>query len=113
MSEPRSGIEHNDVIDDARDEPAAGRFVLIMIERRPWGTTRAQLDELDLKVHSYLAFVRDGFLYRVRPEAEQRSVAFELQCVKRPGLLARRRIDSLRRHLRGHHIDFHVAVVDR
>lgn len=112
MTEQRRGIEHHDVIDDARDEPAAGRFVLIMVEHRPWGTTRAQLDELDLKVHSYLAFVRDGFLYKVRPEAEQRSIAFELQCVKRPGLRAQRRIDALRRHLRGHHIDFDLAIVE-
>ncbi len=107
MSTPThpTGIEHPDSIDDERDEGEGGRYVLVMFERRKWGSDPLMLAQLEEKVNSYLAFVRDGFLYRVRPQAQQRSIAFELRCRHKPGLRAKAAIAMLRTHCARYHVE--------
>jgi len=110
MANERIGIEYTDSIDGERDEGVGGRFVLVMIERRKWSRDSQMLAQLEDKVHSYLSFVRDGYLYRLRPQAEGREVGFELQCRKKPGLGQQRKIEELRELCANHRIDFDVVV---
>ena len=104
----RIGVQYLDSIDGERDE--GDRFVLIMIEPRQWGREPEMLEQLEEKVRSYLAFVRDGFLYRLRPQAEQREIGFELHCAKKPGWKQQGKLNELRGLCENYHISFDVVV---
>lgn len=78
-----SGIAHVNVV-DVVGQDASGRYLLIMVESRPWGATAGQAAELRKKIDAYERFIMDGGLARRYPETTGQPVDIQLNCCETP-----------------------------
>lgn len=80
----RTGVENPDIIDLITPDPGTGEVVLVIYERRPWGSDPRQLEQFDEKLNRYLIYVLDNFLSKQYPEYTGRPVRIQIDCVDRP-----------------------------
>ena len=78
-----AGIEEPETIDLVA-QAADGRYLLVMVETRPWGTDPAQPDQLKAKINTYAQFALDGELLRHYPQAVNQPIAIQLDCPEPP-----------------------------
>jgi hypothetical protein len=78
------GVHNPRVVDLVTDDPATGEVVLLMLEERRWGTSDAQLRELEAKFNAYLEYVLGGHMARQYPDYAQLPVRFQLDCAESP-----------------------------
>ncbi|MEO5767403.1 MAG: DUF6572 domain-containing protein, partial [Polyangia bacterium] len=57
-----TGVQNPSIIDLIATDPASDSVVLVMIERRPWGSSSQQFKQIEEKVNRYMGYVLDGFL---------------------------------------------------
>jgi hypothetical protein len=55
-------------IDLVARDPRTGGAVLVMVEDRPWGDRGELLFELQDKLNTYIAFIQDGSLAKMRSD---------------------------------------------
>lgn len=77
------GIDDTNTI-DLVGQDSAGRFLVIMVETRPWGTTLDQGSHLRQKINAYTGFILDGSLARHYPEIAKHPVDIQLDCEETP-----------------------------
>jgi hypothetical protein len=77
------GIHEPETI-DLIARAADGRYLLVMIETRPWGSDPGQADQLKAKINTYAQFALDGGLLRHHPEAANQPIAIRLDCPAAP-----------------------------
>ncbi len=88
MSEPENlerGVENPNVVDLIEHDAATDEVVLVMLERRAWGSEPDQLHQLEAKVNGYLGYVLDGFLVKDYPKYQGKGVRLQLDCANAPG----------------------------
>ena len=78
-----AGLADTNVI-DLVGQDATGRFLLIIVETRPWGSDVKQASQLKNKINAYAGFIMDGGLPRLYPEAVGRRVDIQLSCSDSP-----------------------------
>jgi len=65
-------------------QDAAGTYLLVMIEERPWGGDPKQAVQLNEKLTLYLSYALDGQLVRDHPETRGRAIVIQLSCSEAP-----------------------------
>ena len=78
------GVENAKVIDLISTDPAADKVVLTMVERRPWGASPQQFQQIEEKINRYMGYVLDGFLADHYPQFEGKKVQLRLECAEEP-----------------------------
>jgi hypothetical protein len=107
--EPR-GVHNPRVVDLIELDRGTGEVVLVLLERRPWGSDPAQLRQLEAKLNSYLSYVLDGFLARDYPQYAGRRARFELHCAEPPRGEERAFLTAARNFAAGEGIGFAVQA---
>jgi hypothetical protein len=77
------GVAQANVV-DVVGQDASGRYLMIMVEPRPWGTEEAQASQLKEKINAYAGFILDGTLARQYPESAGQPVDIQLDCSETP-----------------------------
>ena len=77
------GVQNPAMLDLITLDPS-GQVVLAMLERRPWGASPRQLNEIEEKINRYLGYVLDGFLAQHYPQYVGKPVQIRLDCVEAP-----------------------------
>lgn len=78
-----SGVAQANVIDIVGQDDS-GRYLLIMVEARAWGTDTAQASQLKEKINAYAGFIMNGILAREYPETAGQPVDIQLNCYEAP-----------------------------
>ena len=104
---PIENVAQVDVITVARD----GTYVLIMVETRPWDGSGDRLLELQEKINSYVAFVTEGELDEMYPDAPSRAKRFQLDCFEPPDEHTAEFLRRVEKALAEHSIAFSVQVL--
>jgi hypothetical protein len=78
------GVENSKVVDLISVDPQSGKVVLTMIERRPWGASDRQFQEIEEKINRYMGYALEGFLFEHHPQFEGKQVMLRLECAEEP-----------------------------
>src|SRR5262247_755637 len=78
------GVENPKVVDLISVDPASGKVVLTMIERRAWGASDRQFQQIEEKINRYMGYVLDGFLAEHYPHHQGKTVQLRLECAEEP-----------------------------
>ena len=104
------GVENSKVIDLISVDPASDTVVLTMIERRAWGASDQQFQQIEEKINRYLAYVLDGFLAEHHPAYVGKKARIRLDCAEAPEGESARFVDAATQAIRGEGLDFEVRV---
>ena len=77
-------VDQRDIIDIISIDEQRGGVVLTISDHLDWSNTSAHQEILQAKFNAYLAFVEGGQLVQQYPEAENRSVTFNVVFKNRP-----------------------------
>lgn len=105
------GVAQPNVV-DVVGQDASGRYLLIMIESRPWGTDAAQASQLKGKINAYTGFIVDGSLARQYPETAGQPVDIQLNCCEAPSGEFATILHHAAQQLQQHGIGFRVNVTE-
>lgn len=106
-----AGIHDPKRIDLITLDSKNNEVVLIMVERRPWGTSADQLLELQAKINSYLAFALDGEMRKKLPESVGRSIRIQLDTESEPDADTWHFIDVVKEKLQEEGVRFTVNLI--
>jgi hypothetical protein len=104
------GVENPKVVDLIRVDPESGAVVLTMIERRPWGASDRQFQQIEEKINRYMGYALDGFLVQHHPQYEGKKVQLRLECAEAPHGEAVLFVAAAARAARDHGLELVVAV---
>ncbi len=105
------GVLNPHVIDLISLDPEANEVVLLMLEKRPWGTVPNQLEQLDDKYNSYVSYVLDGHLAKQYPQYADKAVRIQLDCASPPGSQEQVRINAMRNFAVSERLRFRMNVI--
>jgi len=77
------GLAQANVV-DVVGQDASGRYLVIMVESRAWGTDAAQALQLREKINAYAGLIMDGSLARQYPATAGQPVDIQLNCCETP-----------------------------
>jgi hypothetical protein len=104
------GVENPKVVDLISVDPATGNVVLTMIERRAWGASDHQFQQIEEKINRYMGYALDGFLVEHYPHYEGKKVQLRLECAEAPHGEAVLFVSAAARAARDHGLELVVAV---
>jgi hypothetical protein len=104
------GVENPMVMDLITVDPASDCVVLVMVERRPWGASPRQLQQIEEKINRYLGYVVDGFRVQQYPQYSGKSVQIRLDCAEAPHGVAVSFVEAAQRATYAHGVEFVVKV---
>ena len=78
------GVENSRVVDLITVDAATDTVVLTMIERRPWGASANQFQQIEEKINRYMGYALDGFLVQHYPAYDGKKVRLRLECAQAP-----------------------------
>lgn len=104
------GVENAKVVDLIGVDPASDKVVLTMIERRPWGASDQQFQQIEEKINRYMGYVLDGFLAEHYPQYEGKKVQLRLECAEAPHGDATLFVQAATSAASDHGLEFVVAV---
>jgi len=104
------GVENPMVMDLITLDPASDCVALVMVERRPWGASPRQLQQIEEKINRYLGYAVDGFLVQQYPQYSGKSVQIRLDCAEAPHGVAVAFVEAAQRATYAHGIEFVVRV---
>lgn len=105
------GVQNPKLMDLITVDPASGKVVLAMFERRAWGSSPRQFQEIEEKINRYLGYALDGFLVEQYPRYQGKDVQIRLDCAESPHGEAAAFVDAARRAVEAQGIEFVVNVV--
>jgi hypothetical protein len=76
-----AGVEDTNVIDVVAQD-ADGEYMIVMVESRPWGAERNQIEQLKAKINAYAGFVASGSFTKAFPEAAGMPLRIQLDCIE-------------------------------
>jgi hypothetical protein len=104
------GVQNPRIVDRIEVDPVSGYVVLVMIERRGWGTDPRQFQQIEEKINRYLGYVLDGHLVEHYPRHEGKGVQIRLDCVQGPRDDAIKFVHAADHAVRAQGLDFVVKV---
>src|SRR6476659_9699106 len=78
------GVENSKVVDLISVDEASGKVVLTMIERRAWGASDQQFQQIEEKINRYMGYALDGYLVEHYPDYAGKPVQIRLECAEAP-----------------------------
>ncbi len=105
------GVENPQIVDLITLDPVSGHVVLVMVERRPWGASPRQFQQIEEKINRYLAYALDGFLVEHYPQYRSKDIELRLDCVEEAHGDAINFIAAAQRAAQAHGIPLVVRVV--
>ena len=105
------GVENSKVVDLISVDPVSNKVVLTMIERRAWGASPQQFQQIEVKINRYMGYALDGFLAEHHPQYEGKGVQIRLECAEEPHGDAVLFVQAAARAASDHGLDFVVAVM--
>jgi hypothetical protein len=105
------GVENPMVIDLISLDPTTDRVLLVMIERRSWGASPRQFQQIEEKINRYLGYTLDGFLAEQYPQYRDKPVVIRLDCAEAPHGDAVRFVEAAGHASQQHGVEFVVNVV--
>jgi hypothetical protein len=105
-----AGIEDPGTVDLVTHDPATDEYALIMIETRPWQNSPEQLAQLREKINNYAMLALDEGLLQSFPEAADKPLRLQLDCVEPPTGEAAEVVALAAERLSEHHIRFLINV---
>jgi hypothetical protein len=105
-----AGVENPKVLDLISVDAVSGKVVLTMIERRAWGASNRQFQEIEEKINRYMGYALDGFLVQQYPQYEGKAVQIRLQCAEEPHGEAALFVQAAARAASDHGLELVVAV---
>ena len=103
-------IEDSSVIDFVAVEPS-GEVLLVMVEGRDWDGSDERLYQLQEKINSYAAYVRDGEIREKYPQVSGRPVRLELRCASLPDPKTAAFLEVVRTRLQDERLAFSVKQI--
>jgi hypothetical protein len=107
-----AGIQEPNTIDLVTHDPKTDEYALIMVETRPWENSAEQLAQLREKINNYAMFALDEGLIRAYPEAANKPLRVQLDCIEPPSGQAAELVKLAGERLGEHRIRFVVNVLD-
>ena len=104
------GVENPKMVDLITTDSATGRVVLVMIERRAWGASPQQFQQIEEKINRYMGYALDGFLAEHYPQYEGKRVQIRLECAEEPHGDAVLFVKAAARAASDHGLELVVAV---
>jgi hypothetical protein len=105
------GVENAMVIDLITLDPATDQVMLVMRERRSWGASPRQFQQIEEKINRYLGYALDGFLVEQYPQYRDKPITIRLDCAEAPHGDAVRFVEAARQASERHEVQFVVNVV--
>lgn len=93
-------------------DPKTDEYALIMVETRRWQNSPDQIVQLREKIDNYAMFALDEGLIRAYPEAANKSLRVQLDCVEPPTGEAAELVALATERLGEHQIRFLVNVLE-
>jgi hypothetical protein len=106
-----AGIEDSNTIDLVTHDPETDEYALIMVETRRWANSAEQLAQLREKINTYAMFALDEGLIRTHPEAANKPLRVQLDCVEPPTGDVAELIELATEKLGEHRVRFVVNVL--
>ena len=106
-----TGVGDPKTVDLITQDPTTGDYALIMVEYRKWGTSVDQLVELQIKIDNYAAYALNGGLVDAYPDAVDKPVRLQLDCVEAPSTDAAELIEHVSKQLGMRGLRFVVHVL--
>jgi hypothetical protein len=103
-------VENPNIVDLIEVDPASGRVVLVMIERRLWDSGPQQFTQIEEKINRYMGYVLDGHLTTHYPQYEGKEVQIQLNCAQEPSGTAVAFVAAAEHAIRAHGLEFVVNV---
>ena len=104
------GVENSKVVDLISVDAATDAVVLTMIERRPWGASDRQFQQIEEKINRYMGYVLDGFLAQQYPQYVGKNVEIVLECAEPPPAEVQPFVDAATNAAREYGLDFRAIV---
>jgi hypothetical protein len=104
------GVENSKVVDLISVDETSGKVILTMIERRPWGASDNQFQQIEEKINRYMGYALDGFLADHYPQYEGKAVQIRLECAEEPRGEAILFVAAAARAATDHGLEFVVSV---
>ena len=105
-----TGVQNPAVIDLITLDKASDVVVLVMTERRRWGTVPEQLKQIEEKLNRYMGYVLDGFLAEQYPQYLGKAVQIRLDCLEEPHGESVRFVAAMSDAVESQGIHFSMAV---
>jgi hypothetical protein len=105
------GVHNPHVVDLISLDEVTGEVVLMMLERRRWGSEPEQLRQLEAKFNAYLEYVLGGHMAKQYPQYADKAVRFQIDCVENPRSEDRAFFTSMSNFAAGEGIRMMVAVI--
>lgn len=105
------GVQNPMIVDLIEWDDEAGRVVLAMVERRPWGSHPRQLAQIEEKINRYLGYVLEGHLGQQYPRYLGKGVRIRLDCAEEPAGEAARFVAAAQQAIGAEGIEFEVQVM--
>ena len=104
------GVQNPMIVDRIEVDPASADVVLVMIERRPWGSDPRQFQQIEEKINRYLGYALDGHLAEHYPQYQGKHVQIRLECAAAPAGESLRFVGAAEHAMSAHGVDFVVNV---
>lgn len=78
------GVQNSKLLDLVTLNATSGKVSLVMFERRAWGESARQLQEIEEKINRYMAYALDGYLGEHYPQYLGKGVQICLECAEAP-----------------------------
>lgn len=105
------GVHNPMIVDLIEYDSDSGRVVLVMVERRPWGSHPLQFRQIEEKINRYLGFVLEGHMGQQHPEYVGKGVRIRLDCAEAPVGEAVKFVAAAGHAIRQEGVDFAVNVL--
>jgi hypothetical protein len=105
------GVQNPTIVDLITVDATSDAVVLVMIERRGWGTAAPQLKQIEEKVNRYMAYALDGFLVEHYPRHAGKRVQIRLDCAEPPHGEAVKFVQSMAHAIEAHGLGFSIRVL--
>ena len=104
-------VENPSVVDLVAHEPKVGQVALVIVEQRPWDSSRERLLQLQEKIHNYVSYALDGQFAKMYPDLVGKPVTIALSCFAKPDAVTMQFLDEMKGRLHNYNIGLEVRVL--
>lgn len=104
------GVQNATLMDLITFDAAADKVILAMFERRAWGASALQFQQIEEKINRYMGYVLDGFLVEHYPKYAGKRVQLRLDCAQEPHGPAIDFVTAAQHAIEEHGMEFVVNV---
>ena len=90
----RMSADNSSVVDLVAHDPKTDQVALVIVEQRPWDSSRERLLQLQEKIHNYVGYALDGQFARMYPDLVGKPLTIALSCFAEPDAVTMRLLSS-------------------